>query len=191
MTSWDRSGPNIQVSWLFTRGEHGLPLIGSGDWNGGMNMVGEQGKDESIWLGFFLYDVLRQFTKIARLRGDLPFAQRCQRVAADMRQSIEQHGWNGEWNRRAYFDDGSPLESARNSECQIDSIAYRPIKSQVPSDTHYCRWMSVHYRRWRGRWRSDRQNAPATLSSRLESMGWDSLRFALRAEWPDGESGAR
>jgi cellobiose phosphorylase len=106
-----------------TRGEHGLPLIGSGDWNDGMNMVGEQGTGESIWLGFFLYDVLMQFTEIARLRGDLAFAQRCQSEAAQMRQNIEQHGWDGEWYRRAYFDDGSPLGSASNPECQIDSIA--------------------------------------------------------------------
>ena len=105
------------------RGEHGLPLIGSGDWNDGMNMVGEQGRGESIWLGFFLYDVLMQFTKVARLRGDLSFAERCQTEAADLRQNIEQHGWDGEWYRRAYFDDGSPLGSASNPECQIDSIA--------------------------------------------------------------------
>ena len=105
------------------RGEHGLPLIGSGDWNDGMNMVGEQGRGESIWLGFFLYDVLMQFTKVARLRGDLSFAERCQTEAADVRQNIEQHGWDGEWYRRAYFDDGSPLGSASNPECQIDSIA--------------------------------------------------------------------
>jgi cellobiose phosphorylase len=106
-----------------TRGEHGLPLIGSGDWNDGMNMVGEQGTGESVWLGFFLYDVLMQFTKIARLRGDLSFAERCEIEAAAMRQNIEQHGWDGEWYRRAYFDDGSPLGSANNPECQIDSIA--------------------------------------------------------------------
>jgi cyclic beta-1,2-glucan synthetase len=105
------------------RGEHGLPFIGSGDWNDGMNMVGEQGRGESIWLGFFLYDVLMQFAKVARLRGDLSFAQRCQSEAAEVRQNIEQHGWDGEWYLRAYFDDGSPLGSARNSECQIDSIA--------------------------------------------------------------------
>ncbi len=106
-----------------TRGEHGLPLIGSGDWNDGMDMVGKHGRGESIWLGFFLYDVLMQFTKVARLRGDLSFAERCQSEAAQMRQNIEQHGWDGEWYRRAYFDDGSPLGSASNPECQIDSIA--------------------------------------------------------------------
>jgi cyclic beta-1,2-glucan synthetase len=106
-----------------TRGEHGLPLIGSGDWNDGMDMVGKHGRGESIWLGFFLYDVLMQFTKVARLHGDLSFAERCQNEAAHMRQNIEQHGWDGEWYRRAYFDDGSPLGSASNPECQIDSIA--------------------------------------------------------------------
>jgi len=106
-----------------TRGEHGLPLIGSGDWNDGMDMVGKHGRGESIWLGFFLYDVLMQFTKVARLRGDLSFAERCQNEAAHMRQNIEQHGWDGQWYRRAYFDDGSPLGSSSNPECQIDSIA--------------------------------------------------------------------
>jgi cyclic beta-1,2-glucan synthetase len=104
-------------------GEHGLPLIGSGDWNDGMNMVGEQGKGESIWLGFFLYDVLMRFTEVARRHGDVSFVERCQREAAQLRQNIEQHGWDGEWYRRAYFDDGSPLGSASNPECQIDSIA--------------------------------------------------------------------
>ena len=104
-------------------GEHGLPLIGSGDWNDGMNLVGEHGKGESVWLGFFLYEVLMQFTEIARMHGDLPFAERCQREAAQLRRNIEENGWDGEWYRRAYFDDGSPLGSASNPECQIDSIA--------------------------------------------------------------------
>ncbi|MFY9271349.1 MAG: glucoamylase family protein [Candidatus Manganitrophaceae bacterium] len=104
-------------------GEHGLPLIGSGDWNDGMNAVGEQGKGESIWLGFFLYDLLNQFTQVARIRDDLPFAERCQKEAAQLRINLEQHGWDGEWYRRAYFDDGTPLGSAKNPECQIDSIS--------------------------------------------------------------------
>ncbi len=104
-------------------GEHGLPLIGSGDWNDGMNLVGQQGKGESVWLGFFLYDVLMQFTAIARRRDDLSFAHRCQQEAARLRQQLEQQGWDGEWYRRAYFDDGTPLGSASNPECRIDSIA--------------------------------------------------------------------
>jgi cyclic beta-1,2-glucan synthetase len=104
-------------------GEHGLPLIGSGDWNDGMNIVGKHGKGESVWLGFFLYEVLMRFTEVARMHGDTSFTERCQSEAAQVRRNIEQHGWDGEWYRRAYFDDGSPLGSASNAECQIDSIA--------------------------------------------------------------------
>ncbi|HWI13284.1 MAG TPA: cyclic beta 1-2 glucan synthetase, partial [Burkholderiales bacterium] len=104
-------------------GKRGLPLMGSGDWNDGMNMVGAQGKGESVWLAFFLYDVLMQFAPLARLRGDDAFAERCRMEAAQLRNSIEQNGWDGAWYRRAYFDDGSPLGTAANSECQIDSIS--------------------------------------------------------------------
>ncbi|HLB12974.1 MAG TPA: glycosyl hydrolase family 65 protein, partial [Dehalococcoidia bacterium] len=104
-------------------GEHGLPLIGSGDWNDGMNMVGAGGKGESVWLGFFLYEVLMQFTIIARLRGDRPFAERCQEEAVRLRQNIEKNGWDGGWYRRAYFDNGLPLGPASNAECQVDSIS--------------------------------------------------------------------
>jgi len=103
-------------------GEHGLPLIGSGDWNDGMNLVGEHGKGESVWLGFFLYEVLMRFTEVARTHGDESFAERCEKEAEGLRRNIERHGWDGEWYRRAYFDDGSPLGSASNLECQIDSI---------------------------------------------------------------------
>jgi len=104
-------------------GEHGLPLIGSGDWNDGMNMVGKNGKGESIWLAFFLFDVLMGFTEIALLHDDEPFGKQCRQNAGKLRRNIEQHGWDGEWYLRAYFDDGSPLGSADNTECRIDSIA--------------------------------------------------------------------
>ena len=104
-------------------GEHGLPLMGTGDWNDGMNMVGKQGRGESVWLGFFLCEVLRKFAGLARLHADPAFAELCERQASALRQVIEQHGWDGEWYRRAYFDDGSPLGSASNTECRIDSIA--------------------------------------------------------------------
>jgi cyclic beta-1,2-glucan synthetase len=104
-------------------GEHGLPLIGSGDWNDGMNLVGMHGKGESIWLGFFVCEVLRQFTELAQLRGDTPLVDFCRAERLRLRQNIEQHGWDGEWYRRAYFDDGTPLGSARNVECRIDSIS--------------------------------------------------------------------
>ena len=104
-------------------GTHGLPLMGSGDWNDGMNMVGAQGRGESVWLAFFLYEVLTQFAELAHQRGDAPFAERCRTEAARLQGNIEQNGWDGEWYRRAYFDDGVPLGSASNAECQIDSIS--------------------------------------------------------------------
>ena len=104
-------------------GEHGLPLMGTGDWNDGMNLVGERGKGESVWLGFFLYEVLMRFTEVARKAGDVTFEERCRTEAAQVRVNIERNGWDGEWYRRAYFDDGSPLGSASNPECRIDSIA--------------------------------------------------------------------
>jgi cellobiose phosphorylase len=104
-------------------GSHGLPLIGSGDWNDGMNKVGEAGKGESVWMGFFLYEVLMQFAEIASLKSDMSFAELCKKEAVQLQKSIERDGWDGKWYRRAYFDDGSPLGSATNTECRIDSIA--------------------------------------------------------------------
>ena len=95
-------------------GQHGLPLIGSGDWNDGMNCVGAQGKGESVWLGFFLYTCSR-LHRAGAARGDLVFAERCQTEAAKVRRNIEESGWDGAWYRRAYFDDGTPLGSASNS----------------------------------------------------------------------------
>lgn len=104
-------------------GEHGLPLMGTGDWNDGMNLVGMEGKGESVWLGFFLCEVLHQFAELAHLYGDLPFSERCHAERFQLSQNIEQHAWDGAWYRRAYFDDGTPLGSINNPECQIDSIA--------------------------------------------------------------------
>jgi cellobiose phosphorylase len=104
-------------------GAHGLPLIGSGDWNDGMDQVGAKGAGESVWLAFFRHDVLDRFARIARGHGDAAFAGQCLKEAAGLRRSVEEHGWDGEWYRRAYFDAGSPLGSAANAECRIDSIA--------------------------------------------------------------------
>jgi cyclic beta-1,2-glucan synthetase len=104
------------------QGVHGLPLMGRGDWNDGMNLVGAGGRGESVWLAFFLYDVLVQFAKVAQLCGDATFAERCNAEAAAMQSSIEANAWDGAWYRRAYFDDGTPLGSAGNAECQIDSL---------------------------------------------------------------------
>ncbi|MDB6168811.1 MAG: Cellobiose phosphorylase [Verrucomicrobia bacterium] len=103
-------------------GEHGLPLIGCGDWNDGMNLVGKDGRGESVWLAFFLCDVLGQFAVIARRRQDPAFADRCLAQREILRANIERHAWDGQWYRRAYFDNGEPLGSAVNAECQIDSL---------------------------------------------------------------------
>jgi cyclic beta-1,2-glucan synthetase len=105
------------------RGVHGLPLIGSGDWNDGMNRVGEHGRGESVWLGFFSCEVLTRFAEVARLHADEAFAQRCEGEVATLRTALELHGWDGAWYRRAYFDDGTPLGASGNVECRIDSIA--------------------------------------------------------------------
>ena len=104
-------------------GVHGLPLMGSGDWNDGMNLVGDKGKGESVWLGFFLYDTLVRFAELATARGDASFAARCTQEATRLQAALEEHGWDGEWYRRAYFDDGTPLGSRENAECRIDSIS--------------------------------------------------------------------
>ncbi|MFA5167275.1 MAG: glucoamylase family protein [Candidatus Omnitrophota bacterium] len=103
-------------------GVHGLPLMGSGDWNDGMNLVGREGKGESVWLAFFLFDVLKSMTVLAEGHGDKVFSDFCAGEAMKLAQNIETHGWDGEWYRRAYFDNGDPLGSSMNSECRIDSI---------------------------------------------------------------------
>jgi cyclic beta-1,2-glucan synthetase len=104
-------------------GAHGLPLIGTGDWNDGMNRVGSEGRGESVWLGFFLCEVLREFAPLARRCGDEAFAKRCDDERAGLAQRLEEAGWDGDWYRRAYFDDGTPLGSADSAECRIDAIA--------------------------------------------------------------------
>ncbi len=103
-------------------GQHGLPLMGTGDWNDAMNRVGYQGTGESVWLAFFLYDVLNRFREISLMRGDKTFADVCAIEAARLRQSIRENGWDGKWYLRAYFDSGEPLGSSANEECQIDSL---------------------------------------------------------------------
>jgi cellobiose phosphorylase len=104
-------------------GQHGLPLIGAGDWNDGMDRVGHKGIGESVWLAFFLYDVLVRFVDVAKNYGDAAFAETCIKEAAALQLNIEASGWDGEWYRRAYFDDGTPLGSKENEECRIDAIA--------------------------------------------------------------------
>jgi len=104
-------------------GSHGLPLIGAGDWNDGMNRVGAGGKGESIWLGWFLCGTLAAFSPLADGRGEVARTAAWQQHAATLREALEREGWDGDWYRRAYFDDGTALGSASNSECRIDSIA--------------------------------------------------------------------
>ena len=104
-------------------GAHGLPLMGTGDWNDGMNRVGQDGKGESVWLGWFLHTVLWEFAKVADARGERKRAETWRLHVSALKAALEREGWDGEWYRRAYFDDGTPLGSAQNEECRIDSIA--------------------------------------------------------------------
>jgi len=104
-------------------GRHGLPLIGSGDWNDGMNNVGRDGAGESVWMAFFLCHIIDEFLPIARARADTTLAHKLGEHAAALRASIESQAWDGQWYRRAFYDDGTPLGSAQNKECRIDSIA--------------------------------------------------------------------
>ena len=120
-------------------GEHGLPLMGCGDWNDGMNRVGHAGRGESVWLAFFLYDVLTQFAGLARARGDLAFADRCLGHARQLQENIELHAWDGHWYRRAYFDNGEPLGSQTNLECQIDSLPQSWAVISGAGDPHRAR----------------------------------------------------
>jgi len=111
----------IDISLKF--GTHGIPLIGAGDWNDGMNRVGEAGKGESVWLGFFIYITLMRFEKICRMMEDTERAERYKKVASKLKKQLNKEGWDGEWYLRAFYDDGTPLGSASNDECKIDAIS--------------------------------------------------------------------
>ena len=106
-----------------TTGAHGLPLMGGGDWNDGMNRVGAEGRGESVWLAWFLVATLRPFAERAEARGDAAVAADFRARAAAYAEAVEEAAWDGQWYRRAYFDDGTPLGSAASQECRIDSIA--------------------------------------------------------------------
>ncbi|MFC3068473.1 GH36-type glycosyl hydrolase domain-containing protein [Phenylobacterium soli] len=106
-----------------TLGRHGLPLIGAGDWNDGMNRVGRGGQGESVWLGWFLHATLSAFVPLAKVRGDRTRAQSWAAALSVLGESLEREAWDGDWYRRAWFDDGTPLGSASNDECRIDSVA--------------------------------------------------------------------
>jgi cyclic beta-1,2-glucan synthetase len=104
-------------------GAHGLPLMGTGDWNDGMNRVGQLGRGESVWLGWFLHAVLWEFARIAEERGEEQRAQAWRAHVLALKAALERDGWDGDWYRRAFFDDGALLGSAQNTECRVDSIA--------------------------------------------------------------------
>ena len=118
---YEHSARAIERSLRF--GAHGLPLMGSGDWNDGMNRVGHEGRGESVWLGWFLLELLRDFTPLALGRDDAGRAEAWQRAQHEIAQAMQHHGWDGDWYRRAYFDNGEPLGSHLDAECQIDLIA--------------------------------------------------------------------
>jgi cyclic beta-1,2-glucan synthetase len=120
-------------------GDHGLPLIGCGDWNDGMNRVGKDGRGESVWLAFFLFDVLTRFSAVARARRDIVFADSCVEEARRLKENIERNAWDGQWYRRAYFDSGEPLGSHSNAECQIDSLPQSWSVISRAGDPERCR----------------------------------------------------
>ncbi len=125
-------------------GVHGLPLMGSGDWNDGMNRVGHEGRGESVWLGWFLYTVLAAFAPIAEARGQRPRAESWRARMKALQRALERSGWDGDWYRRAFFDDGTPLGSAVNAECRIDSIAQSwSVLSGAASTPHAERAMAA------------------------------------------------
>lgn len=103
-------------------GAHGLPLMGSGDWNDGMNRVGVEGKGESVWLGWFLYLTLANFSGFCDERKEKRRGNKYRSHMEKLKKALEENAWDGDWYRRAYFDDGRPLGSAQNEECRIDSI---------------------------------------------------------------------
>ncbi|MGM0875246.1 MAG: GH36-type glycosyl hydrolase domain-containing protein [Bacillota bacterium] len=117
-------------------GEHGLPLIGVGDWNDGMNQVGVKGRGESVWLGWFICDVLNRFAELCGLRGDSERVEAFQKIHQKLTDSLNEHGWDGQWYRRAFTDAGQWLGSIQNEECRIDAIAqsWSVISGAAPMD---------------------------------------------------------
>jgi cyclic beta-1,2-glucan synthetase len=125
-------------------GVHGLPLMGAGDWNDGLDRIGEGGKGESVWLGWFLCATLNAFSDLAEQNDNLQRAEGWRQHAASLRESLDQEAWDGDWYRRAYFDDGTPLGSVANSECRIDSIAQSwSVISRAGDPAHTARAMAA------------------------------------------------
>ncbi len=124
------------VDRSLTRGDHGLPLIGSGDWNDGMNRVGHEGRGESVWLGFFLYRILRELGPLCARRGDHGRARRYGEYQAAILTALNTDGWDGGWYRRAFYDDGTPIGAASSDEARIDAIAqaWAVLSGAAPPD---------------------------------------------------------
>ncbi|MGM0587003.1 MAG: GH36-type glycosyl hydrolase domain-containing protein [Bacteroidota bacterium] len=119
-----------------TYGSHGLPLMGTGDWNDGMNKVGHEGKGESVWLGFFLYDILTHFIPICKQQAESIRCEEYQEYLEQLQNNLQESGWDGRWYRRAFYDDGEPLGSQINQECKIDAIAqsWSVLSGSAPPD---------------------------------------------------------
>jgi cellobiose phosphorylase len=124
------------VDRSLTRGAHGLPLIAGGDWNDGMNRVGRLGRGESVWLGFFLYEVLQRILPWCERRRDRTRIERYRAILPSLRAALNEGGWDGAWYRRAYYDDGVPIGSAQSDECRIDAIAqaWAVLSGAAPPD---------------------------------------------------------
>ncbi|MEP6920109.1 MAG: glucoamylase family protein [bacterium] len=132
-------------------GPHGLPLMGGGDWNDGMNRVGQLGKGESVWVGWFLHTTLAGFAPLCEQHSETSRAELYRAHMEKLKQALEEHGWDGDWYRRAYFDDGTPLGSVQNEECRIDSIVqswgvisgaaenYRAVRSMAAVEEYLIR----------------------------------------------------
>ena len=128
----------IDISLKF--GENNLPLIGSGDWNDGFSTVGNKGKGESIWLGFFIYDILNKFIEVMKKRNESKEKiEKYQEVIIRLKKSLNKEGWDGRWYKRAYTDEGNVLGSNQNEECRIDSIAqsWATISNAGDNDKKY------------------------------------------------------
>jgi cyclic beta-1,2-glucan synthetase len=120
-TIYEHCIKTIEISLRF--GSHNIPLMGSGDWNDGMSTVGNEGKGESVWLGWFLYNILDNFKEICRYKEDEEKAVKYEEMRDFIGENLEKNAWDGGWYRRAYFDDGTPLGSMENDECSIDSLS--------------------------------------------------------------------
>lgn len=120
-------------------GENGLPKIGSGDWNDGLNTVGNNKKGESVWLGFFLYNILDRFIKICEVKHDNEKIKKYEEVKQNLKKALNTNGWDGRWFRRAYMDNGDPIGSVENEECRIDSISqsWGVISGAADNDKKY------------------------------------------------------